>query len=506
MVIPVRPFLGTLAAVMLASCPVALAGDPAVVGPIWGMSALHTSAAMDVDRDGVPDVVTMRFPEDPFALDEGSLVWLRGRGDGSFEPPAVLVPTLSSISVVAVNTLLTLDANDDGLEDLVVFPVHVLPALPGGGLGAPTPLPPDLGFQVPVAADFTSDGRLDLVASLNSVVKLLVNRGDLGFDVVPALTLPVPQRVDSATGADVNADGHQDLVLSVREQLDVELRTLLGHGDGTFDAPVVTAFPGANRVHWLSPLDADADGATDLAGMITQPVPPTLFIMRGLGDGSFTPGAVLPGPPPPDDWTPSWFGTGDVNGDGQQDLLVPHRMLPPRLSILAGLGDGSYAPARAFPSSAQRISSARVADLNGDDRDDLITNSASYGYVATLLGTGDGIQSLGGGAQGGSTGVRLTASGSTTPGAALSFQIHSSAPSTPALLLVGDTLQPLLGPNGSYGILPLASKVVFTPARVTARWPLNLPDGAIFYAQAWVPGGPTGITPSNVLALVADGN
>src|SRR5262249_3019802 len=90
------------------------------------------------------------------------------------------------------------------------------------------------------AGDFNGDGIDDLAtAGGNSGVNVLRSNGDRTFAAPPAfVTENSPYAI--ATG-DFNADGTPDLITTDTFDLDNSVSVLLGNGDGTFGAPMITA-------------------------------------------------------------------------------------------------------------------------------------------------------------------------------------------------------------------------------------------------------------------------
>jgi hypothetical protein len=113
---------------------------------------------------------------------------------------------------------------------------------------------------------------------------------------------------------DFNGDGKQDLAVATG--------ILLGHGTGSFSAPI--NFDAGDNPHSVAVGDFNGDGKQDLA-VATEPEPTynygKLAILLGNGDGTVS--------------APSYFdagntsdsvAVGDFNGDGRQDLAVANRV------------------------------------------------------------------------------------------------------------------------------------------------------------------------------------
>jgi hypothetical protein len=138
--------------------------------------------------------------------------------------------------------------------------------------------------------------------------------------------------------------------------------------------------------------DFNGDGVLDLA-VANRGTPPdggSVSVLLGLGDGTFGAerrfgvGGVAVS-----------VAVGDFNGDGLLDLAVAN-YASNTVSVLLGLGDGTFAAERRFGVDSSPLSVA-VGDFNGDGIPDLaVANAGSSPYyrdgsISILLGTGDGV-------------------------------------------------------------------------------------------------------------------
>jgi hypothetical protein len=120
--------------------------------------------------------------------------------------------------------------------------------------------------------------------------------------------------------------------------------------------------------------DWNGDGAIDVA--TSNYAAATTLVFLGCGNGSFGFKAEYPVGE-----GPQRIVSCDLSGDGNLDLAVEGLSAT---TVLLGAGDGT------FPSKAryrERVSLVECADLDGDDRDDLIGSSA--GTLAIASGTAD---------------------------------------------------------------------------------------------------------------------
>ena len=145
--------------------------------------------------------------------------------------------------------------------------------------------------------DFNEDGKPDLVVATiagSQASIVLLGNGDGTFRQQP----PIPNSFGflRAKVADLNGDGHQDLVFAMNGSIGISL----GNGDGTFGAMTVLpsgSFPGLYL--GLAVADFNGDGKLDIAA--TDFGSPfggfgTLVFYAGNGDGTFAaPTAVQPG-------------------------------------------------------------------------------------------------------------------------------------------------------------------------------------------------------------------
>src|SRR4051794_1678232 len=124
-----------------------------------------------------------------------------------------------------------------------------------------TSFPVGTNTQAVVTADFNNDGQLDLAATGDGSVSVLLSNGNGSFQ--PALTSATGPNTYSLAAGDFNADSKIDLATANQDVFtdtgDNDVSILLGNGDGTFAAPV--ALNVSNAYSWsIASGDLNADG------------------------------------------------------------------------------------------------------------------------------------------------------------------------------------------------------------------------------------------------------
>jgi hypothetical protein len=299
------------------------------------------------------------------------------------------------------NTHIAADLNGDGKVDLAGAGANVVSVMLGNGdgtFGAKTDFPVAADPQAVAAGDFNSDGKVDLVATLNDPqlsLALLTGTGTGTFN--PPTYFPNTSGFDSPAIAatDLNSDGKLDL--AVMHNIGCytppctaadSITILLGNGNGTFQTPSevdVGTGPFAMAV-----LDLNGDGIKDVAigGGNTE-----LSILLGVGNGTFTKQPVVTLVPGGDLFSAcNDIGVGDLNRDGNQDLVVPLGNGEGN-AILVGNGNGTFqVKSRIQIDETFAPLHVAVADYNRDGLLDIARTmgDGTNGLMQIMNGNGDG--------------------------------------------------------------------------------------------------------------------
>lgn len=229
-------------------------GTFAAPDPIETAWAAGQVVLVDADANGVLDLVASSL-----GTPDGLRVYL-GSGDGSFAEPVDLAASRSTAHLALG------DANGDGVPDLLVATgaagtVDIWLGDGDGSFVTPTDSTlGGLGNAVQVSgADLDGDGHMDLLVRTDATPGIVASLADgAGGHGEPATVYG--DMAGTMATADLDADGHTDLVVASTEGADV----LLGDGLGGFAAEGLGLRVGTTPLG-TEVADFDADGALDLA-------------------------------------------------------------------------------------------------------------------------------------------------------------------------------------------------------------------------------------------------
>jgi uncharacterized protein (TIGR03437 family) len=349
---------------------------------------LPSSAVLaDLNGDGKPDIVVSDLEASNAVGDQGDIAVLLNKGDGSFQPPVKYAAGNGPINVQVA------DVNGDGKPDIITADNagNTVSVLLGNGNGTFAPAKSIAAGMAPqgvILADFNGDGKLDIaVGHDGGGIGVLIGNGSGGF-AAP---------VNSTTGvgpwylAAYDFDGDGKLDLAINHGFDAEVAILRGKGDGTF-TPIGIYAVDAEPTS-LVVTDFNNDGIPDLVVASGTPVllgpdagNKNMTFLIGNGDGTFRGASIYAA----GNGTNS-VAIADFNKDGKPDLIAAN-MFSPFVSYFRGNGNGTFASginiSLTAGGSALTANYVVAGDFNGDTKPDLAVGTSSG--IAVALGNGDG--------------------------------------------------------------------------------------------------------------------
>jgi len=186
-----------------------------------------------------------------------------------------------------------------------------------------------------------------------------------------------------------NKEDYASLQLGSLKASDIFTKTV---GTGSFAGRTSVSSLAGPRAVVLE--DFNQDGNLDM--VVTQTgvgaFGNTIQVYDGTGQGTFQKRREILA-----DWGPSEIRAGDVTGDGILDLVTfgsSEGLFIPRLSILAGNGDGTFDAATYINlASGFSANDIELVDLNSDGVLDIVsleTNGSSAGQISRYLSYGNG--------------------------------------------------------------------------------------------------------------------
>ena len=237
------------------------------------------------------------------------------------------------------------------------------------------------GYEIAVG-DVNNDGKEDVVAvSSTGPVYVALNNFTDGFqhgDFAPAGAF-----VESGSNccdrtrvlrlADVNNDGNLDIAVTMFAKMAV----MLGNGNGTFGAPIYTNSTGFDA-RGMDLGDLDGDGNLDLVAN-HAPGAWWLAFHKGNGNGTFQPGVVIPNSA---NAVPN-MAIRDADGDGDLDVITGS--FDSTFKVFVNNGSASFT--RMNVGTGTGILQVTY-DFNGDGEEDVVTGTGTALTVTLTDGSG----------------------------------------------------------------------------------------------------------------------
>ncbi|NNC84187.1 MAG: VCBS repeat-containing protein, partial [Flavobacteriales bacterium] len=317
---------------------------------IWsGTEGLEDFEIADIDMDGDLDIaLCSRY--------QSKIIWIE-QENGTFATSHLL-----DDSAYSVDQLEIADFDQDGDPDVVAtsrssnFSKWYLNDGTGDyGVGG-TPPPTNGKFPwVLRAADFSSDGSVDILYADDRMVYMAVNDGTGGFDALPVITPEIPYP-GQLTDSDVNDDSFNDILVGGF----FELNWLENEENSSYGVSNLGVLGYSSLTVGVDAGDVDQDGDTDICYSVNN----GSRMLINDGEENFELEFTMTDPG-------SYMGTAfnDLDGDGDLDLILNHNTT---IRIKENLGGGVLGPWEDVVTDVDKLISLHLADIDGDGDDDLI--------------------------------------------------------------------------------------------------------------------------------------
>jgi len=239
--------------------------------------------------------------------------------------------------------------------------------------------------------DVNNDKKLDLVVAgaKSQTITVLLGQGAARFTAAANPT-PVAHPPHEIALGDVDSDGKLDLAVGTHDSYSVFI--FLGDGNGRFSTPsypIVMRDGDHPHTHGVVLADMNHDNKLDL--VTVNSTDNDMSVAFGDGRGSFTRAQRSPFPVGP---SPYPFGVGDVNGDGQLDIVATATATGPlraqqlpmsrALTLLLADGNGGFSSTQ-LPIRTGEPWFAAIGDINGDRKPDIVATHHDGNKLTVLL-------------------------------------------------------------------------------------------------------------------------
>ena len=332
---------------------------------------------VDVNGDRRLDLITAN------GNNTNTLTVLTNNGSGGFDFYSTLPVGKNPAGVVAA------DVNGDGHLDLISInignnSVTVLTNNGSGVFGSNSTFNVISSSGDVLAADVNGDGYLDLISPSYisaGILTIYTNNGSGVFSSYA--TLNVGSYPVCACAADVNRDGYVDLITANLKGSNANSLTILtnnGSGVFGFNARITVG----TAPDWVVAADVNGDGHVDL--ITANNAINTLTVLTNNGTGVLGSNATLTVA-----GIPNWVTAADLNGDGKLDLISAnggtYGTVPGNgnsLTIYTNNGSGRFGSNTTFTVGVGAINDL-AADLNADGKLDLVVANYDDNTVTVLM-------------------------------------------------------------------------------------------------------------------------
>jgi len=325
-------------------------------------------AVADLDADGSTDVIVVD------TLQNGSLVWFKNNGNGTFNTKIITKPDFTLTNFIPINMdgdndidMLSL-YNDNGNQEMAIYI--------NDGTGIFTPgQTKNIGVISNIAGlfpiDWDNDQRQDLIVSSNNRVYFCKNYNNQILNNGKAISLSKPAST-GASAIDINKDGLKDIV-----SIDgIETTSYLNLGNNTFSNKKHLVLGGDEPLSLFADLDQDQD--MDLIRITSGDI--KWYANDGTGNFGYE-HFIYSG------WRPI-VRIKDIDQDGDMDMIFSGMYSDQPnfwyINIYKNDGTGTFSFASETTIGLCSFLNIEIEDFNGDSYPDICYGYSKQGAAGEL--------------------------------------------------------------------------------------------------------------------------
>ncbi|CAF1604227.1 unnamed protein product, partial [Adineta ricciae] len=284
------------------------------------------------------------------------------------------------------------DFNHDKNLDLAVVNsgidnIAILFGIGNGQFSSPTFYTTKYGSQPTSLAlgDLNNDDILDLVVATSGVPSISIFYGFKNgtFAQQRLLELETPAYPQFVATGDLNKDNQTDII--ILDSINGDIHVLLGYGNGSFSSITTYITNDNDSPYSVAIGDLNQNNRSDLA--VTSYTTNKVLILMDysfaftVDQNQYSLGRNS---------RPSFVALGDFNSDHRLDMAVT-KISTDSVGIVIGYGNGSFYPeiTCSLPTGSSPTCIS-VADLNDDNRSDLVVSNYGKHNIGVLYGYGNG--------------------------------------------------------------------------------------------------------------------
>lgn len=231
------------------------------------------------------------------------------------------------------------------------------------------------GVQDGIAADLNGDGKDDLITVSPTAGDYIIQLSNGDGTFTTFLTVPAGHVARSVDVADINGDGHLDVIGTSSDGF---VSTMLGTGTGSFNS--LTHYNVGGDGFYSGIGDIDNDGDVDI--VVATYASNSSKVLLNNGSGTYAVGASYD-----NGYSTFAIKLGDMNGDGKLDIVTTN--ISNTVAIRFGNGDGTFGSNVTIDNYGLNRMIA-LGDLNGDGKIDIAIADESGFSTNVYINKGDG--------------------------------------------------------------------------------------------------------------------